>query len=160
MGALRAAPTVEGQVFLDYVQEHRPEALEALAAGRDYEWKPDTISDSGDMWALYDDDSERYYQVWYEQGVSVLDGCVYDARWQVDLDGNWDAEYLDPYSHSYPVETAGYAYEAQRQSWKGYYEQVAETGDDYLGIFMGQRDPGALMTRAIDVLKKLEKPVC
>lgn len=113
-----------------------PEALDALAAGREWELTPDSI-EGADADVYWCDDCRTHHMNWSVWGLRLdADGTLYETLTLVDSDGNWEFSEEFPYGEFDHDEER----EATRARWRSYAEHVVRTGRDPVGEFsMGSR---------------------
>lgn len=108
-----------------------PEALDALAAGREWHLTPDSI-EGADADVHWCDDCKTWHLNWSVWGLRLdADGVFYETLTLVDTDGDWD------FADEYPYGEFDHAEEraAIRARWREYAEYVVRTGRDPVGEF-------------------------
>ena len=107
------------------------EALDAFAAGEEWEHTPDSV-DGAEADVNYCDDCRTYHMNWSVWGLRLdAEGTLYETLTLVDSDGNWE------FSEEFPYGEFDHAKEraAVRARWREYAAFVARTGEDPVGEF-------------------------
>ena len=108
------------------------EAIAALQAGEEWEYKPDSI-EGVDADLYYCDDCSTWHQVWYVYGLRLdADGNLNETLWSVDADGDW--QFVDEYSYDQRRDDEQ-EYRDMRERWRQYAKWVITNRHDPVGEF-------------------------
>jgi hypothetical protein len=124
------------QAIQELVDDFGQQAQEAYATKGHWRYQPQDCGGE-DAWASSCSDCEQgWHQYYYPVGYEIEDGTVYQLRWSVDEDGNWDlSDTVALDSEEYDFSQRDYTEEKRQAGWTEYYREVERTGKDPLGAF-------------------------
>lgn len=108
------------------------EARAAYENGGEWSYTPDCV-ETGNEFVDLCDDCDDWHRSWTVPGYRIEGGKLYQTYDSVDDSGDWD--FLDDFevgADGFEAWDRQYNHEAARESWRAYYEDVVETGEDPL----------------------------